>query len=714
MTLRSIVAASFGFAGAVALAAVASATPNDNPPVHEPTNSAVISNGTVKLGVRDEGHLNIVGAGIASRGPDSTTDVGLRLVFADGTESEATAPGCLCEGWGVSANGVAGWATVDNDALSVPGTVSFESFDATASSAVSVVTVGGLVRVTHDYHPSANTPFLYEVTVSVENISDQPVTSLKYRRVMDWDISPTTFSELVTIDSGTAIDLAFVTTNGFDTPNPEAPANLAGFLLGDQLDAGPADHGALFHFEFADISDATPLLPGATREFNTFYGAAFNEDDAILALAAVSAEAFSFGQPSSSALEGVPNTFIFAFGGIGGGAIFDDDHPPVCSITPVTGGFAGIATDDAPSEDSNGNNLLDPGEDLDGDGAIGNDTGIFALVLDGALNMGFDPDAFAPGASSVEFSASPTDSSKISVGTVIATDGSGKSCEENLSSGSFSADGSIVRATSRTLRLPISRPTSSTDAVRCVQTENPGAPDFAGIDFTPFSGDTAEVEVLLTGPVGLKTVCCEFRDVSGALSAPFCEDVEFTEGNRPPLADAGPDQTAECSSLQGAIVTLDGSGSSDPDPGDVLAFSWSDSFGTANGMTPSVSLALGEHEITLLVQDDKMASATDTAHVSVVDTVAPSGQIRFEKVLDASRKRVLGFIVHASCSDTCDASPAAVGRFGGSRAVSEGTFISQSELQRHFAMQKGKVDTKVLSLTCTDDSGNTRSVVGSL
>ena len=42
------------------------------------------------------------------------------------------------------------------------------------------------MRVTHDYHPSAN-PNLYEVTVTVENISAVPV-DLRYRRVMDWDI----------------------------------------------------------------------------------------------------------------------------------------------------------------------------------------------------------------------------------------------------------------------------------------------------------------------------------------------------------------------------------------------------------------------------------------------------------------------------------------------------------------------------------------------
>jgi ELWxxDGT repeat protein len=40
--------------------------------------------------------------------------------------------------------------------------------------------------------------------------------------------------------------------------------------------------------------------------------------------------------------------------------------------------------------------------------------------------------------------------------------------------------------------------------------------------------------------------------------------------NTPPTADAGPDQTIECTSASGTLVNFDGSASSDPDTGDSL------------------------------------------------------------------------------------------------------------------------------------------------
>jgi hypothetical protein len=103
-------------------------------------------------------------------------------------------------------------------------------------------------------------------------------------------------------------------------------------------------------------------------------------------------------------------------------------------------------------------------------------------------------------------------------------------------------------------------------------------------------------------------------------------DVEIQEiANQPPVADAGPDQlSVEATSPVGASVTLDGSGSYDPDS-NPLTYDWSESAVTiATGVIPAVPLALGSHEITLVVDDGNGASDFDTVTVNVVDTTPPS------------------------------------------------------------------------------------------
>lgn len=90
--------------------------------------------------------------------------------------------------------------------------------------------------------------------------------------------------------------------------------------------------------------------------------------------------------------------------------------------------------------------------------------------------------------------------------------------------------------------------------------------------------------------------------------------------NQPPVANAGPDQVLQCNGL----VQLDGRGSSDAD-GDSLTFEWFEagqSLGT--GAELRLSLARGEHVVTLRVTDAKGASSEDGVVVRVeADLLAP-------------------------------------------------------------------------------------------
>jgi len=89
--------------------------------------------------------------------------------------------------------------------------------------------------------------------------------------------------------------------------------------------------------------------------------------------------------------------------------------------------------------------------------------------------------------------------------------------------------------------------------------------------------------------------------------------------NTPPIADAGPDQTVKQTSLQGAMVTLNGTGSSDAD-NDTLTYYWNWTGGSATGATPAALFPVGNTTVTLTVADIQY-NATDT--VNIIVQVAP-------------------------------------------------------------------------------------------
>jgi hypothetical protein len=265
-----------------------------------------------------------------------TRAVGLRYLP---TGNESTSHGCLCEGWGVGI-GETGQSGFANNSAGTGG-LTLTSFTSTATTATSIVDMGGKLSVTHAFAPSAKTANLYEVKVSITNTSGVDISDLRYTRTFDWDIEPTTFSEYVTIQGvATTPTVLKAIDNGFVNSNPFAThlALLAGGT-GDFVDLGASDHGANFDFGFGK------LAAGKTYDFSIFYGGAGSELGAIAALGAVGAELYSLGQANCANRDlggacgsGTANTFVFGFKGVGGKVIVPSAVPlPGAAIFLLTG-----------------------------------------------------------------------------------------------------------------------------------------------------------------------------------------------------------------------------------------------------------------------------------------------------------------------------------------------------------------------------------------
>jgi immune inhibitor A len=133
--------------------------------------------------------------------------------------------------------------------------------------------------------------------------------------------------------------------------------------------------------------------------------------------------------------------------------------------------------------------------------------------------------------------------------------------------------------------------------------------------------------------------------------------------NAPPVADAGTDIVAECTSSTTTSVQLNGTGSSDPD-GDALTYTWSATgitFDDIHSATATGQFPGGATNVTLTVSDGTLED-TDVVIVTIVDTTPPVIACPDDITVECSSfcgvekgdDQLVAFFEGVSAIDTCD------------------------------------------------------------
>jgi hypothetical protein len=189
----------------------------------------------------------------------------------------------------------------------------------------------------------------------------------------------------------------------------------------------------------------------------------------------------------------------------------------------------------------------------------------------------------------------------------------------------------------------------------------------------------------------------------------------FEMDNQAPIADAGPDQTVEQSSYEGAEITLDGSGSYDPDD-DPLTYTWSWDTNTATGVSPTILLPLGTTMVTLVVNDGTADSEPDTVDITVQDTTPSDINVLANpNTLWPPNHKMVEVTCTVVISDVCDPNPTVMlTSIESNEPDKDGNDIQEADIGTEDyifllrAERDGYGDDRIYTITFTvmDNSGN--------
>jgi HYR domain-containing protein/thrombospondin type 3 repeat protein len=159
--------------------------------------------------------------------------------------------------------------------------------------------------------------------------------------------------------------------------------------------------------------------------------------------------------------------------------------------------------------------------------------------------------------------------------------------------------------------------------------------------------------------------------VTDGSTLPVSAEVSFTyQGeatlviNNPPRAAISGAVLIECSTPQGGLVVLDGSGSNDPDAGDrVVSFEWLEVppldkppiglVPLGSGSTLAVDLPVGAHEVVLRVADMVGEETSTSVNVRVTDSTPPSISCPASVTMECAGPGGTSLQVAATVYDAC-------------------------------------------------------------
>jgi hypothetical protein len=170
--------------------------------------------------------------------------------------------------------------------------------------------------------------------------------------------------------------------------------------------------------------------------------------------------------------------------------------------------------------------------------------------------------------------------------------------------------------------------------------------------------------------------------------------------NQPPIANAGPDQTVEQTSPQGATVTLNGTGSSDPE-NDTLTYYWTWTGGSATGATPTALFPVGNTTVTLTVNDGQY-NATDTVNIIVEkDQTAPVVNAGPDITVEQESHEGTQVILNGTATNTVST------RFNFTWSENSTVLKFEANVTNTMLIYTFNLGTHVVTLSATDEAGNT-------